>query len=261
MEQVRAHGITITCSRAGSGPPLVLVHGAAGDHRSWTPQLQALAADFTVIAWDEPGAGGSDDVPEHFTVADYAHCLADLITHLGVGPANIVGLSWGGTLVIELYRHHPELVSRMVLADTYAGWKGSLPADEVNARVNGFHAALHGEKFDPTLPGLFSSGTPRQYESLLAGINAGVRRRSMAHALDLMAETDQRDVLPRIAVPTLLVWGAQDARSPLEIVGHQFELAIPGAQLAVIHDCGHMSNLEAPDVFNRLVREFCLPQA
>jgi pimeloyl-ACP methyl ester carboxylesterase len=72
----------------------------------------------------------------------------------------------------------------------------------------------------------------------------------------VMAEADQRDILPRIAVPTLLLWGELDVRSPLS-VARQFERAIPGAQLVVIPNCGHVSNLERPGPFNHTVREFC----
>ena len=71
-----------------------------------------------------------------------------------------------------------------------------------------------------------------------------------------MAEADQRDLLPRIAVPTLLIWGELDARSPLS-VARQFEQAIPNTELVVIPGCGHVSNLERPERFNEAVREFC----
>ncbi len=71
-----------------------------------------------------------------------------------------------------------------------------------------------------------------------------------------MAQTDQRDLLPRIKVPTLLIWGDSDARSPLT-VARQFEDAIPGAELVVIPGAGHVSNLEQPGPFNEAVRKFC----
>jgi pimeloyl-ACP methyl ester carboxylesterase len=76
----------------------------------WQPQLAALADEFTVVAWDEPGAGRSSDVPADFSLADYAHCLAALIDALERGSPPVAGLSWGGTVVLELDRHHPELV-------------------------------------------------------------------------------------------------------------------------------------------------------
>jgi pimeloyl-ACP methyl ester carboxylesterase len=72
----------------------------------------------------------------------------------------------------------------------------------------------------------------------------------------MMAETDQRDLLPHIAVPTLLIWGEHDGRSPLG-VAHQFERAIPDTKLVVIPGAGHVTNLERPDEFNDAVREFC----
>ena len=85
---------------------------------------------------------------------------------------------------------------------------------------------------------------------------ADVRPASMRTALLVMAETDQRELLPRIAVPTLLIWGELDARSPLG-VAQQFEAAIPDAELVVIAGAGHVSNLERPDAFNAAVRGFC----
>jgi pimeloyl-ACP methyl ester carboxylesterase len=72
----------------------------------------------------------------------------------------------------------------------------------------------------------------------------------------VMAEADQRDLLPRIAVPTLLIWGELDARSPLS-VARQFEQAIQDTKLVVIPGSGHVSNLEQPEQFNEAVREFC----
>jgi pimeloyl-ACP methyl ester carboxylesterase len=115
-------------------------------------------------------------------------------------------------------------------------------------------AAPPGE-FDPTLPGLFAGDPPAEFLPLLEAVAADVRPASMKTALLVMAETDQRDLLPRIDVPTLLIWGELDARSPLN-VAHQFEEAIPDAELIVIPGAGHLSNLERPEQFNWAIREF-----
>ena len=259
---VRARELELAYERAGDGPPIVLLHGAAVDSRMWEPQLTALADEFTVVAWDEPGAGGSSDVPADFELADYADCAAALIEALGLGPAFVGGLSWGGTVALELYRRRADLVAGLILAGTYAGWKGSLPAEEVGARVDGVRQMLAAgeEKFDPTLPGLFAGDPPAAYVPLLERMAADVRPKSMATALLVMAEVDLRDALPQVAVPTLLVWGAMDGRSPLG-VARQFEQAIPGARLVVIAGAGHVSNLEQPDAFNDAVRAFCRTQS
>ncbi|MDI3402401.1 alpha/beta fold hydrolase [Streptomyces cavernicola] len=264
MVTVQVSGLKVAYDRVGDGPPLVFLHGAGEDGRTWRPQLDALADEFTVVAWDEPGAGRSSDLPapsdsaEPFALADYAHCLAAVVESLRLGPAHIAGLSWGGTLALEFYRRRPDLVRTLLLVDTYAGWKGSLPPEEVRARVAGARrmlAALPGE-FDPTLPGLFAGEPPALYAPLLDAMAAVVRPESMRTQLALMAETDLRDVLPTVSVPTLLLWGEQDARSPLS-VARQFQEALPDAELVVIPEAGHVSNLERPAEFNRAVRAFC----
>ena len=156
----------------------------------------------------------------------------------------------------ELYRRHPGLVATLILADTYAGWKGSLPEREVQARVESLRQSLAADTFDPTLPGLFAGDPPSELVPLLEQMAADVRRESMRTALLVMAETDQRDLLPRIAVPTLLLWGELDARSPLGIA-HELRQAIPDSELVVIPGAGHVSNLEQPEAFNDAVRRFC----
>ncbi|MCX5388657.1 alpha/beta fold hydrolase [Streptomyces sp. NBC_00094] len=258
MATVQVSGVEVAYERVGHGPPLVFVHGAGVDGRMWQPQLAALADEFTVVAWDEPGAGRSSRVPSDFGLADYAGCLAAVIDELRLGPAHVAGLSWGGTVVLELYRCRPELVRTLVLADTYAGWKGSLPPEEVRARVDGVRKMLAAppERFDPTLPGLFAGDPPAEFVPLLAAMADDVRPDSLGLQLTVMAETDQRDLLPEIAVPTLLVWGELDARSPLG-VAHAFQEAIPDAALVVLPGVGHVGNLEDPERFNRAVRGFC----
>jgi pimeloyl-ACP methyl ester carboxylesterase len=148
--------------------------------------------------------------------------LAALIEAIALGPAHVAGLSWGGTVAQELYRHDPELVATLILVDTYAGWKGPLPEDEVRARVAGARQMLAApaEEFDPILPGLFAGDPPAEFVPLLEEIAAAVRPESLRTQLLVMAEADQRDLLPRIAVPTLLIWGELDARSPLSVARH-----------------------------------------
>lgn len=254
MGVVEIDGLRLAFRRAGNGPSVVFVHGGAEDSRTWTPQLDALADEFTVIAWDEPGVGGSGDVPAGFALSDYADRLAGLIRALDVSPCTLVGLSWGVTVILELYRRHPEVARSLVLADGYAGWLGSLGAEEADARLAGLRDQPAGS-FDPTLPGLFAGPPPERFVPLLEAMSADVRRDSMLTALTAMAHADLTDVLDTIQVPTQLIWGALDARSPLS-VAHEFERRIPGADLAVIPGCGHVSNLEAPQAFNDILRFF-----
>lgn len=256
MEVVRTNGLEIAYRREGEGPPLVFAHGAGDDSRLWLPQASSLRDEFTVIAWDEPGAGRSSDLLPDFSLADYANCLAAVIKAVRLGPANVAGLSWGGTVALELYRKHPDLVATLILIDTYAGWKGSLSEEEVRGRVEGVREMLLAptDAFDPG--DLFAGEPPPEFDQLIREIAADVRPESLRQQVLVMAEADLRDLLPQIAVPTLLVWGELDARSPID-VARQFEEAIPKSELVVIPGAGHVSNLEEPERVNEAIREFC----
>ena len=259
MQRVEWNGLQIAYERAGAGPPLVLLHGALSDHREWRVQLEELAGEFEVIAWDAPGNGKSTDPQPPFGTGDWADALAGLLDALDIGPAHVAGLSWGGTLALELYARHPARVASLLLVDTYAGWKGSLPEKKCAERVE---ACLREAEMDPRevaprwMPGLLTeAASPAVVDELLAIMSdahqAGFRLMAVS-----MGATDQRDLLPTIDVPTVLIWGEDDLRSPLS-VAEEMRDAIPGARLVVIPQCGHVSNMEQPERFNAEVREFC----
>lgn len=259
MFRAEVNGLSIAYQRAGNGPVLVLLHGFAHDSRVWRPQLQSLSDQFTVIAWDAPGGGQSDDPPQTFQIGDWAECLAGFLDTAGVQSAHVLGLSWGGLLAQEFYRRYPRRVWSLVLADTYAGWKGSLPepipAERLAACVR--DSSLPADEFVARyLPGMFSPSPPHEARDELARVMSDfhpVGFRLMATAL---AVADTRDLLRNIGVPTLLIWGDADARSPLA-AAHQFRAAIPGSRLTVLAGAGHISNLEKPAEFDAEVRDFC----
>jgi pimeloyl-ACP methyl ester carboxylesterase len=97
---------------------------------------------------------------------------------------------------------------------------------------------------------------PSEFATLLEELTSAARPASLERQLSMMAEADERDLLPRIAVPTLLIWGDADTRAPLG-VARQLENAIPDAELVVIPGAGHVSNLEKPCPFNDALRRFC----
>jgi pimeloyl-ACP methyl ester carboxylesterase len=252
-------GRTIAYRRRGSGPPLVLLHGFIVDSHIWRPQLEGLADRFTVIAWDAPGAGASDDPPPDFGIADWADALAGFLAARSIDRAHVAGLSWGGLLAQELYRRHPSLVGSLVLADSYAGWKGSLGDRVARERLEAAlrDAELTSDEFTSRyLPGMFSAAAPAAVRKEMADLMRGwhpVGFRLMSRAV---ASADTRSFLSTISVPTLLIWGDADARSPLA-VGEDFHRRIPGSRLVVLPDAGHVSNLEQPEAFNAAVSGFC----
>jgi pimeloyl-ACP methyl ester carboxylesterase len=258
MDTVEVDGLQIAYERAGSGPPLVLLHGYVGDGpTTWRWQLDGLSDEFTVVAWDAPGAGRSTDPPERFGVDDYADCLAGFLGRLGFDTARIAGLSFGGILALALQRRHSALSSALILASAYAGWAGSLPPEVAEQRLRQALALANGapEAFVAALlPTMFSKTMPREtVDAFRASMEAFHPRgfRAMARA----SAEDVRDVLHHVDVPTLLVYGDRDVRAPLN-VAEALQAAISGSRLVILPDAGHVCNVEAPDEFNVAVRDF-----
>ena len=262
MLRVIVDGLEVAYRRAGFGRPLILLHGFTQDSRVWRPQLAALADAWTVLAWDAPGAGESDDPPEGYGLANWADCLARFMDEAGIDSATIGGVSWGGLLAQELCARHPARVDSLVLVDTYAGWTGSLGASIANERLTAAErdSALPPAEFVPRyLAGMLGPGAPAAIRDELATIMADTHPRGFRLMAAALAHADTRDLLPRIAVPTLLVWGDADVRSPIAIA-HEFHASIPGSTLVVLPGAGHVSNLEHPDAFNTAIREFFGPR-
>ena len=260
MNTIDIDGLRIAYERVGSGPPLVLLHGYVGDGpTTWRPQLDALSDAFTVIAWDAPGAGASSDPPETFGIAGYADCLATFVSALGLGTTNIAGLSFGGALALEFCRRHPSVPSTLILASAYAGWRGSLPTDVAERRLQQALtlADLSPDEFlDTLLPTMFSAApspdvVARFGDAMRAFHPIGFRAMARASAEDL------RDALSQVKTPTLLVCGDADERAPLP-VAEALHAAISGSRLVVLPGVGHVCNIEAPEAFNEAVRTFLL---
>lgn len=263
MLRIDIHGLSVAYQRTGRGPAVVLLHGFTQDSRVWTPQLADLSDRFTVIAWDAPGAGQSSDPLEPFTIGDWSETLAGLLDAEAISQAHVVGLSWGGLLAQELYGRYPSRISSLVLADTYAGWAGSLSEAVARERLQACirdSTRPAAEIVARYLPGMFSDHPPKEVRDRLAAIMTDTHPLGFRLMATALAEGDTRDLLPRIDVPTLLIWGDADTRSPLT-VAHQLEQAIPGARLAVLPGVGHVSNLEAADAFTAILRGFLLVQS
>ncbi|HEX6846557.1 MAG TPA: alpha/beta fold hydrolase [Chitinophagaceae bacterium] len=259
MLHIRIDDLSVAYTRAGKGPVLVLLHGFTVDARMWELQIDTLSKNFTVIAWDAPGAGQSSDPPDAFRLSDWADCLAGLLDSTGVKKAHIVGLSWGGILAQEFYHRHSDQVSSLILADTYAGWKGSLPESIAEERLAAClrDASLPASEMVPKyLAGMFSDSPIPEVQNKLAKIMADFHP-SGFRLMAIASNIDTRNILPTIRVPTLLIWGDQDKRSPISIA-HQMQEAISGAKLEIIKGAGHVSNLEAAAQFNKIVKDFCL---
>lgn len=258
MQTVDVEGLRVAYERVGVGPAVVLLHGYVGDGATtWRRQLDELSDEFTMVAWDAPGAGGSSDPPESFGMAGYSDCLAGLIAQLGLRRPFLIGLSFGGALAIDFGRRHPAVPKALVLASAYAGWAGSLRPEVAVQRLQQALtlADVTPEELRSTLlPTMFSDGTAQEVvdefgSSVQSCHPAGFRAMARACAEDL------RDALPHVVAPTLLVHGDRDVRAPL-YVARRLRERIRDCRLVVLPGVGHVCNLEAPDEFNAVVRDF-----
>lgn len=258
METIEVTGLRIAFERAGDGPPLVLLHGLPGDSRMWRRQLDDLADEYTVIAWDAPGCGRSSAPSDDFGTGDVGRYLIGFMHVLGLEQPHVLGLSWGAGLALELYRTAPTIPRTLLLASAYAGWAGSLPADVVTQRLNAYLRAAgmaREEAMRGWAPGFFGATAPVELVDEVVAIVSEFDPRVLSTLARSFAETDLRAMLRTIDIPTLLLYGDADSRSPLQ-VAEALHAAIRGATLVVLPGAGHLSNVEAAAQFNAEVRKF-----
>jgi pimeloyl-ACP methyl ester carboxylesterase len=255
----------------GEGPPLVFVHGLSGSWPNWLEQLPVFADSHRVIAIDLPGFGHSPMPHERITISGYARLLDGLFDELGIGAATLVGNSMGGFVSAELAIAFPERVERLVLVSpagisSYRNTRGmrALPALHRAERIVAAYTAWMASKSDavtryPLLRNAtlgFVTRHPGRIPAALAAEQLrGAGKPGFIQALEANLDYDFRDRLPEIVCPTLIVWGDEDKVLTVRDAAVYAEL-IPGSRKVVYADTGHMSQIERPEAFNSLLREF-----
>ncbi len=256
------NGIKMSWEEAGtrgSGPTVLLVHGFPLSRVMWRPQLAtgSLGDAAHLIAPDLRGHGGTEAPPGPYAMDDFAADLRALLDHLGIARVVYCGLSMGGYIGFAFVRRSPERLRGLILADTRAGADGAeaRAAREDLARLverEGSAAAA-----DRLLPRYVAPATRDGRPDLMADLRAmiaGTPPAGLAGAArGLAARPDSTDTLPRIAVPTAIVVGAEDELTP-PAEAERLHAAIPGSTLSVIAGAGHLANLEQPAPFNAAVR-------
>jgi pimeloyl-ACP methyl ester carboxylesterase len=211
--------------------------------------LPDLSRDHAVLAWDAPGFGESSDIDDSWRAPQFADALAAFIAALGLERPHLVGHSFGTMVALSLFQHHPAVPASLVLVGGYAGWAGSLPPDEVARRFEMFVGMAElGNAFDPkSYPGLFSELIPADRDAVLATMMRENMRPATVRAAGYTgAETDLRPVLPTVDIPTLVLHGEADARSPLANA-EALHARISTSQLVVLPKLGHACVVEDPE--------------
>lgn len=251
---------TIAYRLAGTGRPVLFLHGLGGSRIAWEPQLEELGDTFRCIAWDLPGYGDSEPL-ERLTFPAIADAVVRLLDELGIERADVVGLSFGGQQALHVALRHPERVDRLVLADTSArfGADGTDVEAWKRLRLDPLDAGLTpAEMAEGVVDAVTAAGfAGRERERTIAAFTripaAGLRA-----AVECLPTHDVVDRLHEIDAMTLVVVGELDEETP-PTYAELLATRIPHAELHVISGVGHLTPAEAPADFNRLVRAFLTP--
>jgi 3-oxoadipate enol-lactonase len=238
------------------GVPLVLNHGAGGNHASWFQQVAAFAADRTVVTWDHRGFGRSTDRADRSGPEVATGDLLAVLDHLGITSADLVGQSMGGWSVIGAALARPELVRCLVLADSIGGFQ----SPEIDA-------ALAAPRTIPMASP--DAATLGHHPAIDLGFAA--RNPAMAHlyqSLGQMGTTESSVIIPRlmatrhgagaaasITCPVLCVVGDRDPLFPPPAIRAVADL-LPDARLVEIPGCGHSPYFEDAEAWNLVVGRF-----
>jgi pimeloyl-ACP methyl ester carboxylesterase len=237
----------------GSGSPLVLVHGVGGDADQWAFCLEALAASHRVIALDLLGFGRSDKPPIDYRIAGYVEMLDRFLAGLDIGRASLLGHSLGGWITASFALAFPGRVDKLILVDA-AGIDEGAATIAVDLNVSTlanmrtvFRAMFHD-------PALVKDELVELAYALHLERGDGATIRSVLETLASPAEKIDA-ALPRLRVPTLVLWGENDAITPLAMA-HAFQRLIPASQLRTLPKCGHLPPLEQVEPFVEAVTAF-----
>jgi pimeloyl-ACP methyl ester carboxylesterase len=256
--RIEVAGYRLHYVEAGSGPPVVLLHGLGADTRTWRVAIPALAAAAHVYALDQLGFGQSDKPEISYRVQTLVDSLAGFLDALHLDRASIVGNSLGGWVAASFAASHPERVDRLVLVDA-AGY--GEPGQIVEDYLAGFDPAMAAQ-----VQQFLSGMTPEERRAMEAGLAAYFARRSRGdgYAMGSLIQSIVRgedalgDSVKKITAPTLVLWGRNDPVIPVHVAD---ELAkdIPKARKVVLDGCGHRPQVECSAAFNQAVRAFLGP--
>lgn len=271
-DDIKAGGINTFYLEAGSGTPVILLHGLGATNASMLPTFWELARDHRVIAPDLPGFGDSGKPIRSYDAGFYASWLRDFLDKVGVGRALIIGNSMGGRVAIEAALAAPERVERLALL-------APSPAFIKKREMVGVVRLLRPELALVPVP-LPRRLVLRNLKSMFAQpdrledawyeaavdeflrVFSSPRGRiaffSAARQIYLEephGESGFWDRLPELSRPALFIWGDRDRLVPASFARH-VEKAVPEAESVVLEDCGHVPQFELPERTHQLVREF-----
>lgn len=249
---------------AGSGHPLVLCHAGIADNRMWDDQMPVFAERYRVIRYDHRGFGQSNLPPGPFS---WSEDLYGLLTQLGVEKAHIVGVSMGGSTVVDFALTHPEMVDALITVGAGLGGFDAPDTPEEQALFEQVEKAAEAgdcDKANDIEVHIWVDGPNRRAEQVSSAVRERVRVMNLPgfHLQAEWSQATQQAIDPpaagrlgEIHSPALVIYGDQDV-SDIHTIAHKLAADIPGAKLVVMHNTAHVPNMERPEEFNRIVLDF-----
>jgi pimeloyl-ACP methyl ester carboxylesterase len=247
MARARLNGIEIDYEVTGNGPTLLLSHGYGSTRHMWDGQHHAFPG-WRVVSWDMRGHGQTDSPadPKAYSAALTVSDMRALLEDVGVERAVIGGLSLGGYVSLAFALAHPAMTRALVICDSGPGYRNAEARAGWNQRAFERAVSLEGKGLD---------ALARRSRETQQAVHRSAQ--GLAHAARGMLAQENSQVIDGLAglrVPTLIVVGDQD--QPFVAPSEYMAKKIPGARLAVIPGAGHSSNLDQPEIFNRVLGEF-----
>ena len=244
----------------GSGFPLVLIHGLAGDHNAWAVQMETWSKDHRVVAFDNRGAGQSTQVDEPISTEDMARDTLGLMDELGIERAHVMGRSMGGAIAQHMALLAPDRVHTLMLCASFAKF------DPVGTRVlTNMREVLEwrGDWADHarhSVPNFVSPSFYNENPDTIAeieGLIGGETRLPACYVRQNHAclEHDTLDRLGEIESPTLIMAGGRDPICSLTATRWMQE-GLPNAETVIFDDCSHFFLIEEPQRFMTIVAEW-----
>jgi pimeloyl-ACP methyl ester carboxylesterase len=255
VDQVFAwRGRSVAWGRQGCGPPVVLCHGTPWSSVVWEPFADALSAEFCVYLWDMPGYGRSSKLEQHAVdLGTQGALLRDLLEHWGLDAPHVVAHDFGGAVSLRAHLLHGASFASLALVDVVAlrPW-GSDFFRLVAEHPSVFAAqppAVHRGALSAYIAGASHRGlTPDQLEGLtrpwLSEDGQGAFYRQIA-AADERFTDEVQDRYGDLDLPVKVIWGRDDAWIPVDRA-HRLADLIPGAEVEVVDDAGHLIHYDAP---------------
>ena len=255
--KLAANGIEIHYTLEGEGPVVTLSHALGTNLSLWDDQAQALKARYRVLRFDTRGHGQTSAPPGPYSLEQLADDLRGLLTGLGLTDTHYVGLSMGGMIGQVFALQYPKMVRSLALADTTSCYpKEALPAWEERIRTvetKGMEAIV-----EPMLQRWFTAPFRERRQDVMDRVRAMLRGTSpqgyvgCCHALPKINTTDR---LREVRCPALVIVGEEDPGTPVAMA-RAIHAALPSAGLAILSSASHLSNMEQPEEFNRVLLAF-----